>query len=166
MDMPPPYQKMSFHSETHHPHIYPTQAAVAHYRLAVLRIHFSDQMALIGRFAPNVRAVIKCGRVSQVVFHGPCAAPFASCGHIAPAQRCTPRQESLAAVYAFVRDMLADPASEFYLFTTPPRQVMPDDAQKNLKLAGLVPSAVVYIGRSCAACSGATKKKTEGKLAR
>lgn len=84
--------------------------------------------------------------------------------HLAPRpQCCSLCQESLAAVYAFVRDTLADPASEFYLFTTPPRQVMPNDAQKNLKVAGLVPSAVVYIGLSFAlvGCSGTTKTKED-----
>ena len=49
-------------------------------------------------------------------------------------------------MYAFVREMLAEATTDFYLFTTPPRQEMADTADKTLRTAGLVPSAVVYIG--------------------
>ncbi|XP_063149346.1 tether containing UBX domain for GLUT4 isoform X2 [Candoia aspera] len=53
--------------------------------------------------------------------------------------------ETVGALRAFVKSHLADPEIPFYLFITPPRSILSDDAM-TLFQANLFPAAIVYFG--------------------
>ena len=53
--------------------------------------------------------------------------------------------EPLAALHSFVRACLLPGSPSWYLYTTPPKQVI-KDLRPTLFQAGLVPAAIVYLG--------------------
>ena len=55
--------------------------------------------------------------------------------------------EPLSAIHSFVKSCLLPNAPAWYLYTTPPKQVM-QDLRPTLFQAGLAPAAIVYLGTS------------------
>ncbi|KAK7506350.1 hypothetical protein BaRGS_00002462, partial [Batillaria attramentaria] len=68
-------------------------------------------------------------------------------------QGCFRPRETVFALYRFVREHLENKEQEFYLYISPPRQILSDTA-KTLVQAQLAPASVVYFGSNHSADHG------------